>query len=144
MDDIRENILIRTRDEIRHIFDQDRYFTAFWDTRVDTPSRDGADTARFEPFGQEEVNISVETTPLAMASFATMICLALSTTSPTSGVMALFANLNHTTNIHLRRMKEFVEETAANVALRLGNDTVTIKCRDPITNQIYCHNPLPT
>jgi hypothetical protein len=61
MDDIRENIFILCRkdgtcDEIRHIFDQDRYVPAFWDTRVDTPSRDSADTARFEPFGQEEVN----------------------------------------------------------------------------------------
>jgi hypothetical protein len=35
-----------------HIFDEDRY--------VNTPSRDSADTVRFEPFGQEEVNIGVD------------------------------------------------------------------------------------
>jgi hypothetical protein len=49
-------------DEIRCIFDEDkdRYVPAFWDTTIDTPSRDSADTARFEPFGEEEVNIGVE------------------------------------------------------------------------------------
>jgi hypothetical protein len=34
------------------IFDECRYVTAFW--------TDSDDTAKFEPFGQEEVNIGVE------------------------------------------------------------------------------------
>jgi hypothetical protein len=69
-----------TRDEIRYIFDEDRYVTAFWNTREDTPSRDAADTARFEPFGQEEVNIGVEglygcTTLMIVSSRGLCICI---------------------------------------------------------------------
>ncbi|KAN0081827.1 hypothetical protein V8E54_003125 [Elaphomyces granulatus] len=57
---LRVTIKDGTHDEITCIFDEDRYVPAFWDTTEDTPSRDSADTARFEPFGQEEVDISVE------------------------------------------------------------------------------------
>jgi hypothetical protein len=65
--------------------------------------------------------------PAIYPTFATVICLALSTTSPTSGFLELFANLKNKQRIYMRTIKEFVEQTAANVALRLGNNTVIIK-----------------
>jgi hypothetical protein len=41
-------------DEIRDIFDQDRYVPAFWDTR-DTGSLVAAEQPAFKPLRQEEV-----------------------------------------------------------------------------------------
>jgi hypothetical protein len=48
------------RDEIRIILDNEQFIKAYWDTTIGTNRQDREDTAKFEPFGQEEFNIGMK------------------------------------------------------------------------------------
>ncbi|KAN0077789.1 hypothetical protein V8E54_006093 [Elaphomyces granulatus] len=55
-----ESIENDIRDEIRDILDNERFVKAYWDTTIGTNRQDREDTAKFEPFGQEEFNIGMK------------------------------------------------------------------------------------